>query len=330
MADTKVSALTANTTPLSGDYLLQVDDPGGTPTSKRMTIGDLSIANAPFQGFLVNGYISRSVATNNLTVAIKTIAGSDPSTLDPVYIRIGNSVRTLTAALSITINAGTDTFGLGAAGCLTDQDLFAYLGYRAAGAAVFIAVSRLCHGRVYSDFSSTATNEKYLAYSGSAPASTDEVECIGRFNATNSGSASYNWSVPATSIVISRPIYQSRQVSYQPTYSASGSMTFTSVTTDYAQYQVIGPNCLIDMEAHGTTGGVASTALFATLPFECLNSALSPALAGWVADGSGTIGGAVFITAGTPDKITGRKYDLSNYGLGASRYIAAKSLYPIE
>ena len=228
MADTKVTALTANTTPLAGDYLYQIDDPAGTPTSKRMTIGDLSIANSPVQGGLVNGYIDRTVASNNLTVAIKTLAGSDPSATDPVYVRIGNAVRTITAALSVTINAGTDTFALGAGGCLTDQDLFTYLGYRAAGSAVFIGVARYAHGILYSDFSATATNQGYLAYSGSAPASSDVVELVGRFNVTTSGSALYNWSVPATSLIISRPIFETRWLDYTPTltgFSANPSST---------------------------------------------------------------------------------------------------------
>jgi hypothetical protein len=67
------------------------------------------------QGFLINGKIVTSVSSNNLTVAIKTLAGSDPSSSDPVYARIGNTVRSITAALSVTKNAGTNWFNSGAA-----------------------------------------------------------------------------------------------------------------------------------------------------------------------------------------------------------------------
>ncbi len=40
MADTKVSALTAATSASSDDLLYLVDDPGGTPTSKKITVAN--------------------------------------------------------------------------------------------------------------------------------------------------------------------------------------------------------------------------------------------------------------------------------------------------
>jgi hypothetical protein len=67
-----------------------------------------------------NGYLEWSVSGNILTVAVKTIAGSDPSSSDPVYIHFRNVTaatgspikRKLTAATSIAIN---DTATLGTA-----------------------------------------------------------------------------------------------------------------------------------------------------------------------------------------------------------------------
>jgi hypothetical protein len=63
----------------------------------------------------VNGTIVASVAGNALTVAIKTLAGNDPSANDPVYIFFRNATaatgdyvkRTLTAATSIVISSGS-------------------------------------------------------------------------------------------------------------------------------------------------------------------------------------------------------------------------------
>jgi hypothetical protein len=65
-----------------------------------------------------NGYLDWSVSGNILTVAVKTLAGSDPSAADPVYIHFRNVTagtgspikRKLTAATSIAIN---DTATLG-------------------------------------------------------------------------------------------------------------------------------------------------------------------------------------------------------------------------
>lgn len=68
----------------------------------------------PFGAIMVNGTIVQSQATNNQTFAIKTLAGADPSASDPVYFLFRDvaagtgdyAVRTVTAALSITIPSG--------------------------------------------------------------------------------------------------------------------------------------------------------------------------------------------------------------------------------
>lgn len=73
------------------------------------TLADSALA----AGFsLVNGYLDWSVATSILTVAVKTLAGADPSAADPVRIVFRSStaatgspvVRELTAVTSIAIN----------------------------------------------------------------------------------------------------------------------------------------------------------------------------------------------------------------------------------
>lgn len=185
--------------------------------------------NAP-QGFLINGKISRSVASNNLTVAIKTLAGTDPTADNPVYVRIGDSLRSITAALSITINAGTNWWGMGASYFVsTDQDFFAYLIWNTATSAVAIAIAREPDMRIYSDRNATSTNHGYLVANGTAPNSTDEMEVVGSFNATLGASASYNWSLPATAIVISRPIFETRVFSASNSGNAGGTLYWQQV-----------------------------------------------------------------------------------------------------
>jgi hypothetical protein len=64
---------------------------------------------------LINGYFTASVNANVLTIAVKTMAGADPSTADPVYADFRNAtqtsgaptIRALTAALSLTVSAGS-------------------------------------------------------------------------------------------------------------------------------------------------------------------------------------------------------------------------------
>lgn len=257
MADVTADGSYTNMTSIAAtDRMLIVDD--GTTTLQDVAISVLtayiaaSVTTSPVQGGLINGYISRTVSSNNLIIAIKTLAGADPSAGDAVTVRIGNSLRTITAALSVTVTAGTDIFGFNASGALSDQDLFVYLGYRAAGPTVFIGVSRIPFGVTYANFSATTTAQTYLIYSGSAPASTDEVENIGRVNATTSGTAAYNWSVPATSIVISRPIFTTRTLAWVPT--AGGHAVGDG--TQIANYSI--DNRYVDFEYQLTLGGTSS------------------------------------------------------------------------
>ena len=113
-----------------------------TPTASDVVINPNWLS--PFA--LINGYVTASVASNNLTIAIKNAAGTDPSSSNPVKVVFRNAtmgtgdytVLTLTAATSLTITNGSSlgaptstatriwvvgfndggTFRLGAVNCL--------------------------------------------------------------------------------------------------------------------------------------------------------------------------------------------------------------------
>jgi len=238
-----------------------------TLTNKTLTLpiftnGTISF-NAP-EGFLINGKIVPSVASNNLTVALKTLAGTDPSATDPVYCRIGDTVRSVTAALSVTKNAATNWCNAGSAELATKEiDYFVYLGYNATDGVV-IGFSRII-GNQYSDFSVTTTNEKYAAISTiTTAASTDYYEVVGRFAATLSAGAGYTWSVPTftASNLIQRPIYETRWLSIG---SISSGVTLGAGTqTSYYKISEKKVNF-----AHGFilgAGGSASGTIVLTLP----------------------------------------------------------------
>src|ERR1041385_3880934 len=108
---------------------------------------DLQYALNPQQGFLINGKLSVTVASNNLTVALKTLAGNNPSASEPVYVRMQDTVDSITAALSVTKNAGTNWFNAGAAELATKEiDYFVYLGYNATDGVV-IGFARIPYAR---------------------------------------------------------------------------------------------------------------------------------------------------------------------------------------
>lgn len=167
---------------------------------------------------LAKGYkIVASVTANNLTVALKTIAGNDPSSSDPVVVRIGDTIRRITAALSVTKNAGTNWFGSGGSQFATKEiDYFVYLGYNATDGVV-IGFARIPSAYQYSDFSATTTHEKYAAISTVTNAvSTDYYELIGRFAATLSAGAGYTWTVPTFTAInlIQKPIFKTRLLNF--------------------------------------------------------------------------------------------------------------------
>lgn len=93
---------------LNGSYGQAVSD--NAVTARKLATSSFS-ANSG----MVNGTIVESHAGNAVTFAIKTLAGADPSAIDPVYFifrdvtpGLGDFVvRTVTAALSFTLSAGS-------------------------------------------------------------------------------------------------------------------------------------------------------------------------------------------------------------------------------
>ena len=225
----------------NGTNKITVTAPSAIASDKVITLPDVtgnvlldSNLNAP-RGFLLNGRISVTDSGSGLVVAVKTLAGTDPSATDPVYCRIGDTVRSITSALSRTLADGTNWMNAGSAEFATKEiDYFVYLVWDSNSSAVGLSFARIPYANLISDFSATTTNEKYGAgYSDFT--TTDEVENIGRFAATLSAGAGYTWTVPTftASNLIQRPIFETRILDYIP--------QFTNVTignaTVVAKYQ---------------------------------------------------------------------------------------------
>lgn len=225
----------------------------------------LNAIQAHPQGTLVNGKIVPSVDSNNLTVAIKTFSGNDPSATNPVYCRIGDTIRSITSALSVTKNAATNWCNAGSAELATREiDYFVYLGYNATDGVV-IGFSRIPYANEYDDFSATTTNEKYCAISTITNAAAgDDYEVIGRFAATLSAGAGYTWSVPTFTAknLIQRPIYESRVLSIAPVF-----VGFSTNPTVAFTYKIHYNECFLDY-AFVSASGTSNAATFSeTLPF---------------------------------------------------------------
>ncbi|MBL0320767.1 MAG: hypothetical protein IPP74_15940 [Alphaproteobacteria bacterium] len=260
MADKKITAwYTANPVTLDpGDIVPVTENTGTTPATGAAKLSQL----------MFNRYkITPSVSSNDLIIAIKHLDGSDPSTDRPIYFKVGNSIRAVTAALSLTIADGTNTFNMGSPELGgKEQDLFLYVGYRAASSAVVLLCSRVPYANLYSDFSATATVDTYAAFS-TAPASTDEVANIGRVAATLSLVAtSYLWTVPTytNKNLIQYPIFNTRQLTWSPVWT---NLTVGNGTVT-AYYEINMRQCKVFVDiVFGSTssisGGIAHTTPFA-------------------------------------------------------------------
>jgi hypothetical protein len=265
LADEKLTAVSGgeNITPDGSDWKYTVT--GGT-TSKRMRSGSDNLLP---EGFIVNGKLSVTVASNNITVALKTLSGGNPSATDPVSVWLAGSYRRCTAALSVTKNAGTNWFNSGATELAAQTvSYFAYLIWNTTPATdiMDIGFARIPYGRVYSDFSTTTTAEKYLAFgNASTPTSTDNVTVIGRFDAALSATASFNWSVPTftNANLIQHPITETEWLTYAPTPTG---FTATLPTVTAYRYKIDGNTVYLSVR-QGTAGVSNLTTFTIPLPF---------------------------------------------------------------
>ena len=216
------------------------------------------------EGILVNGVIFVEVQSSDLYVWIKTLAGTNPSTTDPVYIRLNGQVWKITSPLYVVKADGTNWANLGGSELAAKLvNLFVYIGYNATDGVV-LGWSRIPGARKYSDFSTTSTNEKYAAISTITSAAADDFyTVVGRFSATLSAGAGYTWSVSGTGDIVQYPTFSTQWLTYLPTFTnltvGNGTLTVRYLVDE--KYWYI-EGCLI----FGSTSSISGTVSF-TLPY---------------------------------------------------------------
>lgn len=197
----------------------------GTDTARAVTPANLraTLATMP-DGTMLNLKLNVTVSSDDLVVALKTHAGTDPSATDPGYVKINGTVRSVTASTSFTLADGTSWFAMGGVAFGgKENDYFAYLVWDSNSSIVAISASRIPLGKTVNatDFSTTTTNERHLVNYSNFTVGDDMVN-IGRFAATLSLSGtSHLWTVPtfSTENLIQSPIGYTRVVSTAPTFT---------------------------------------------------------------------------------------------------------------
>lgn len=113
---------------------------------------------------------------------------------------------------------------------------------------------------------------------------------------------------------------------WTPSYSAGGSMTYTSVTTTYAKYIQIGKTVFFRLRSSGTTGGTASNELKFTLPVNRADTDVTNMGATYVVDG-GVTGGVGY--SDNANQCVIRRYDSANFALSTARQIVINGCYEV-
>jgi hypothetical protein len=207
--------------------------------------------------------ITPSVATNNLTLAIKDINGNDPSATNPIKFRVGNTLFSLEAATSIVKNAGTNYGGRGASETAAKNvDWFVYaIAETGASAGLKFGISPVPYATTMSDLSATATAQNAIIGNYTNRNTTDAVQVIGRFRAQLSASASYNWSIPNAN-VINYPIFETDWLTWLPTITGYSALP----TNVVYRYMLRGSDLLYEIvEITGGTSNLATKTY--TAPF---------------------------------------------------------------
>jgi hypothetical protein len=310
-------------TPASHYKLAEVAVGAGVTTITNANITDtrrsvfVMPTGARNQG-LINGKIVPTVASNNLTLAVKTLSDTDPSATNPVGIWIGNTLKWITSALSISANAGTNWFNAGSAELATREiDYFAYIGYNATD-GVTLGFARIPYAKLYSDFNTTTTNEKYARISTITNAAAgDNYVNIGRFAATLSAGAGFTWTVPAftNANLIQEPVYETRFLDWVPTYNTISGLTavLAADNRNRRKYTIKNDMLWVEHSAIVTFGGTPGPTTELTLPFTIGTSANQGGRSSFtVANLHNVIGKGSGGDTGPTNIVSFNKYDGSN------------------
>ncbi len=274
-------------------------------------------------GYGINYQITSSISSNNLVVALKGEDGNDPSATNPIVVRCGNAQISLTSALSVTITAAMGDIFAWDAGKIqaNDAQLFVYFINNNGTAQLGLSPSPVLTtvANNYYDGSQTgATGHTNIVMSTTRNA-TNSCRVIGRLNVNQQDNN--NWQNATTALVINTPIFKTDYMTWTPTMTVSGAMTYTSVSILRSVYMVDAHTCSIELCTDGTTGGTASNVIAGTLPITAYGLAANVIIpsGGLVRDGGVYYSSVAYIAQATATQIWTVRYDFANLTLGASR-----------
>lgn len=262
----KVTQYTPATAVNEADLFDITQDVSTTPVTKSATgtqvkhmVGGV---NSGPQGFADN-YVITTSHSSSLVVSLKTIAVATPTATDKIRVRVGDLEHDITGAAQVTFASGTAWMDMSSTEHAGQEiDLFVYLGRNTSTNTTTFGVSRISHAITYADFSTTSTAETYGRFSA-AMQSASKVEVIGRITAELS--AGNVFTTPASNVIISRPIYETRWLHWLPTHTGFSSNPSGGIY----RYQIKYNNCELEVR-ESTSGTSNATTFYLSLPFKAL------------------------------------------------------------
>lgn len=259
----------------------------------------VDISQKMFDGQAGNYQIAISIASNNLTVALKDMNGNDPTTLSPVLLRIGNQKLKVTAALSLTITAVMgDIFGWDAGKIqANDAQLFVYLinnnGTPQLGVSPCPMLSNVAtnYYDLGAGIQTGAAGYTNIVMSGTRNV-TNSASVIGRINVHQLDNN--NWQAPTTAMVVNAPIWHTDRLNWSPQHTRSGGAYSNLPTTHYAYYWIDKLQVFWEErhQQHATPGSSGAQQLTAPYPS-------ATAKPGWGLNAATTVGIFPLLSAGT-------------------------------
>jgi hypothetical protein len=217
-------------------------------------------------GSVLNATFSPSIATDDLTLALKTLSADDPSTDNFVQATIGGEILSITSALSITItDAMGDIFswdGRKIQG--NDSQLFVYLINNNGTAQIGVSPSpnRRTVATNYYDAGGQTGSAGFsnIVMSGTRNA-TNTCAVVGRVNVKQEDDNT--WVSPTISCIVNRPIYETDWLDWTPDLTI-GNPDLSKF--DVATYQIVSNHLFFFFKEDDATLSGTAGALKFSLP----------------------------------------------------------------